>query len=267
VPYLNATKAKKNTAFPSANIVAAFAQNFTAEQARDLMPKGAGGRPGFNVASKRHARDAAQRGDYPKITHDSNLRDHNLAMPHRMSFFDIRANTTAFHQEKEGATAFLRWTKRFIDAGDEKIKQLDKSPFDCTNAKQSQHAFTVARDQFAKDPKNADLFSAFIAEANQFHANVPDLGPHFGVNNVVGERAHFHVVQGTHGRTLSPMSRRVASMSPGRLSGYAVDSSHRLISTDGSVHDADQFEQSVLVALSRHSASVVNKFNPKFITK
>jgi hypothetical protein len=151
---------------------------------------------------------------------------------------------------------FRSWTRRFIDAGLEEIaltrESIKKNEQDQSDLKGvlkaqtvSQKAFEETRDSLLSKSDSSSRRGAFEKEANQFHANVPDVGPHLGVNNPVQDHPHLNVrrsrsrTQSTSSkkrqreRSLSPMSKRVRLMSPERLSEYPVNSEGDLITTTG----------------------------------
>jgi hypothetical protein len=231
-------------------------------------------RPVFNANAKAFARlnHNEQPGAEP-VTRKTNLNNLNAAMPHRMSWKDIRDNTARFASRKESPTDFERWTDRFIEAGAEKISHLDKGSALHKAAKTSHAEFQVRRDAFMRDRGNPKKRELFEKSANQYFANVPDLGPHFGVNNVVGELAHLNVVErgrgrirspSDHTREFTPMSRRVLDMSPGRLSGVAVTSGGELIDVRGKTHarNTANFSQTRLDQIDGHGPSAVPSFRP-----
>lgn len=216
-------------------------------------------RPAFSAGATRQARKRG-RAIYPTISEDANHNDVNMAMPHRMSWKDIRDNANDDFK-KNDVTGFMRWTDRFIAAGLERIKAGGQN----SDLMENQARFVETRDAFAKTfgtkKQNVEL-SQFLTAANTFHANVPDIGPHKGVNNVVGERAHFNVLTVDNKRTLSPMSRRVAAMSPGRLSGIPVDVNNNLIDVRGDTHDETNWKQSDLDNIRRHQPVLIKKYKP-----
>lgn len=243
-------------------------------------------RPTFNSNSKDIAfkNHNLQAGAIP-VTRDTNLNLINAAMPHRMSWKDIRDNTKKFYDGKEKASAFKRWTHRFIVAGLEKMGDMPQDSDLLSMAQKSHGEFQATRDAFIKH-QDTDTGKAFLKSANQYFANVPDLGPHQGVNNVVGERAHLNVVENPRtSRSMfasmndpksrrpahaeptydfSPMSRSVLAMSPGRLSGVAVDLKGDLIDVRGHTHklNADNFYENDLKKISDHRQTTIKSFNP-----
>jgi hypothetical protein len=228
-------------------------------------------RQAFDANSKGFAR--LNHNEQPKaqqVTLKTNLTTINAAMPHRMSWMDIRDNTTKFHDGTEKAEDFKRWTDRFIDAGQEKLGKLKDGSQLHKRATKSHTKFIKARDDYlaTKDDKTRKVFDK---QANQYFANVPDLGPHDGVNNPVRESSHLHFEEVPRGRSkerepakrqLSPMSRRVADMSPGRLSGIAVDKKGDIIDTRGKTHTFDSIDDKDKRRIQKHKTKVISSFNP-----
>ncbi|MGO4370732.1 hypothetical protein [Paenibacillus sp. 2TAB19] len=261
-------------------------------------------RPSFTTASKRAAFASTNRdpgypvkiGDYRK----PGLAEMNGAMPHRMSYNDIRNNALKLRDGKETATDFNRWTDRFITAGKEKIdkrkqeqvgKESDKELKQLiTDMEKSQKLFIITRDKLASNPNDNAVFEAFIKQANSFHANVPDVGPHFGVNNPVQENAHMHVETVEEPQTatmdtgeeeseemtdttpkppkltrrLSIMSRQVRRMSIGRISAFPYDAKGNLITTDGSTVSMDDLPKEDREAIGQHPKKTVKGYDPNF---
>jgi hypothetical protein len=209
-------------------------------------------RPTFNTNSKRGAFIGHNLfSGRPRVNlKKPRLTSINAAMPHRMSWKAIRDSTARFCDGEDDDGDFTRWTDRFIKAGREKIKitkglieagKGDRSELEDLLESQtiSQDAFVEARDELLKDSSRASWRKEFEKQANQFHANVPDIGPHRGVNNPVQDHPHLHVSRSRsrgrskRKRSLSPMSKRVREMSPDRLSAYPVDDEGDLITTTG----------------------------------
>ncbi|MUT65176.1 hypothetical protein [Paenibacillus sp. NEAU-GSW1] len=263
-------------------------------------------RPGFTAGSKRAAfishnlkEDA---NALIKNYKSPGLTEVNGAMPHRMSYKDIRDNTHKFTNGQETAADFTRWTDRFVQAGNEKIAlrkgQLNSDPGSADlkqlikDMEKSQKAFEAARDKLAGSPGDKSALKSFIKQANSFHANVPDVGPHFGVNNPVQDNAHMHVetVESKEEpmnmespssemeieensdekqppklkRRLSIMSRQVRRMSVGRISAFPYDSTGKLITTDGSTVDLDELPEEDSEAIEKHPKRTVKGYDPDF---
>jgi len=210
------------------------------------------------------------------------LPSHNAAMPHRMSWKAIRDSTELFMDGEEDADDFERWTNRFIKAGKEKIRQTERAirraerdgdddragDLERLLAKQerSQEDFEEARDDLLR--KQSTLRKReFLRQANSFHANVPDLGPHFGVNNPIGEHTHLHLVPSRHRkrrRSPSPMSRRVLDMSPERLPDIAVTGDKDIITVTGETFSPGKLRHKHRRRFEEHGTKVVKGYNEDF---
>lgn len=259
-----------------------------------------GKRPSFTTASKRAAFTSVNRdssygvkiGPYRR----PGLKKLNGAMPHRMSYNDIRNNALKLANGTETAADFNRWTDRFVTAGKQKIdmrkaeQEGNESDSELKqlieDIEQSQKDFISARDKLAADPTNTSDFEDFIKQANSFHANVPDVGPHIGVNNPVQENAHLHVETvpeqeeesmesseenggSTETKTpkltrrLSFMSGQVRRMSVGRISAFPY-SGGKLITTDGSTVDLADLPKDDREAIEKHPKKTVKGYDPNF---
>lgn len=196
----------------SKKVVAARAK--VATSAAFVMPDA--DRPAFTANAERLAELTVNTSArYPfKIKPGDNKKSMNLAMPHRVSWMDIRDLTRVAFDDKSGMydDFFMAWTDAFIRAGDDYVlksrAKADKHASGKENPGRtrssqgkadliakadlhmlSQEEFVRARDNFIKN--KTDLTRAdFEIVANSFHANVPDYGPHAGVNASVQE--HFH---------------------------------------------------------------------------
>ncbi|AKD55327.1 hypothetical protein [Spirosoma radiotolerans] len=76
------------------------------------------------------------------------------------------------------------------------------------------------------DRQNA--MDKFLNTLNSFHANVPDIGPHNGVNLQVSNRPHLNVAADG---SMSPMSQQLGNMSPGRLNPFPFSHDGRSVMT------------------------------------
>jgi hypothetical protein len=96
----------------------------------------------------------------------------------------------------------------------------------------------------------ADVVSAgstFLQAMNNFYANVPDLGPHRGVNNPVRERMHLNISETGE---LSPFSARMLEMTPGRVEGVATTENQEVVTTTGTLVDFSMLDEDVQVQIS-----------------
>ena len=184
----------------------------------------------------------------------------NAAVPHRMSWADIRDNTIKFLNGVETETDFYRWTERFINAGkadtailknikssSNSAQEVDYCNYIIDLIKKSTAEFQKARYQLAqgkkagfKDSVIKGLAKHFLNVFNSYYPNVPDLGPHRGTNIQVSSRAHPNMDESGG---MSPMTEEVRNMSPGRLSGYPLSpGGNHMVTTSGAFVDTDEIK-------------------------
>lgn len=164
------------------------------------------------------------------------LNNRNAAVPHRMSWADLRNNTEKYTSGTEKKEDFIRWTDRLIVAANSKkaVPAIAKVPEIVNNVNQQIQKLQTERDALirAVESKTADISqekSAFLSTLNSFYPNVPDSGPHKGVNIQVSNRAHLAL---DNKGDWTPMSEQVLLMTPGRLEGgIAADSTGSSIVT------------------------------------
>jgi hypothetical protein len=275
-------------------------------------------RPSFTSNSKKAAvlnHNLSSEYDFEFDTKKPEIAQANAAMPHRLSWSDIKTNTEQYDNGSEQAKDFSRWTKRMEDAGKEKIKIVKSNLDEMEKAlktleskiqklpkgpkkqqmegekedleaqkegweklevlmKESQQEFTEARDEYAKK-KTTQNMNGFLKQAHSFHANVPDFGPHFGVNNPVSEHGHLHLAPVTNPkgkkknkkkrtRSPSPMSRELLNMSPGRVSSIAVDSNNNIITTTGETVDPTELDPVYQSQIQQHGTHFIKSFDPNY---
>ena len=222
-------------------------------------------RPGFTSAAKQSAyrfHNAFNATDsHPAVDpHKPQLPSLNAAMPHRMSFDSIRENAMALGN-KDAPADFERWTDRFLDAGDQRLDTIKAHEGTggklYQSAAASQDAFRETRDSFMTQPSQSTL-KGFVRQANSFHANVPDIGPHLGVNNPVQHHPHLHV---RDDNTLSPMSAAVAAMSPQRLPSLPTTPGGSVITTTGRTIPPLQLPPPVEALRQKVGTKVVKAFD------
>lgn len=175
----------------------------------------------------------------------------NAAVPHRMSWADIRDNTLLYLNGSETRADFERWTQRFVTAGEEDTYILEKiaeetSSFDQADVceklveaiKKSTKGFLEARNELIKAVEGGKKKSAvlplarsFLSAFNSYYPNVPDLGQHRGINIQVSNRPHSNIDEEG---SKSPMTEQLWMMTPHRLSEFPLDSTgENLVTTSG----------------------------------
>jgi len=177
----------------------------------------------------------------------------NAAVPHRMSWADIRDNTIKYLNGVEQKGDFLRWTGRFVIAGEADkaiLKSIgeETSSFDeldvCERLidaiDKSTKAFESARADLIKvveagkkDSVVLPVARTFLYAFNSYYPNVPDLGQHRGVNIQVSNRPHSNIDEEG---SKSPMTQQLWNMTPERLSEFPTDvTGKNLVTTSGFV--------------------------------
>ena len=179
-------------------------------------------RPSFSTRAYRLAKIVASLG-YNRNMLDISLGDNDLALPHRMSFRDIRESTRAFADGPETDDDLTRWTDRLIVATEERMAD-SKGKFAALKAqssttlrktgmspvlKQSDNykadakgSVTDAQDARTNLIKKANgkgdtsaAIKSFLKAFNEIHGNIPDVGPHVATNIVASSRAHLNSVE------------------------------------------------------------------------
>jgi hypothetical protein len=206
------------------------------------------------------------------------MPSHNAAMPHRLSWKSIRDLTAAYCDGTALKAEFIHWTDVFIEAGEDHISEVqrivkreefDGEDLDAPTLKgfvrlldyrqKNQTAFVAARDALLKSKATK---ATFLKIANSFHANVPDLGPHRGVNNNVQALLHLHFLDTEKGASLSPMSRGLATEIPDLLPPLAVNSGGAVISTTGDAYTGGEMSPRSRSAVAALPTKVVSSFDP-----
>lgn len=260
----------------------------------------------------------------------------NAAVPHRLSWENMRSNVTKFLVGAMDNAAFIKWTDSFLKAGDnriehyeeliedfkEKIKKLeDKNKIEnkllataqsnvSTNSKQikklpkstsTTKSTPILTPQAIKDAikRNIDLIDLYksrvksltelnayirkqkddiakargilvalvvgkasknstqdgakelLKEMNNFHPNVPDLGPHKGVNIQVSKYLHLNA---TKSGQATPTSKAIAEIDVDHLNELAVSSDEKFLpGTLGDFKDFATFKSAFPAALTASS--------------
>jgi hypothetical protein len=184
----------------------------------------------------------------------SNLKpaDENLALPHRHPYKAIETSTDLFLSGKEDAADLYRWTDRLIvatkkrrDINRKQIKNKKKRERYEETVEDQLDGMERARKRFKKEVesgKSLDLSSSttqeFLKYTNALHGNVPDYGPHAGVNIQVSDRTHLNVQEDG---TLTPGSFAAGSMSPHRGRGVArTNDGQYIVTTSGYKFDPEE---------------------------
>ncbi len=201
---------------------------------------------------------------------DPKLSGSNAAVPHRMPWADLRRNVELYINGTETASDLRRWTDRFIEAAKADIdilktgkskkkaarKELDRL---IAHINASTDDILDLRKKLCNAKSKKEKIAAatlFLKELNNYFPNVPDLGPHRGVNIQVSDRGHLNVFGK---RDLSPMSERVLDMSPHRLEkGIAVTQSNDLITTFGQSFKVSSMDASIKKKINKIGTGQTN---------
>lgn len=185
-------------------------------------------RTNFDAKTKKAARKKSG------LSARENLTEINGAIPHRMSFENMRNNVARFTRTKEDTRSkYEKWTDRFLDAGTE-IAQGEPDAERSKNIKQQTKALRISRDNLLSDRFNSKMERDFVEKINTYMPNVPDVGQQRGRNLQVSKHPHLNMIKQGQTYTPSPMSRVVLrDMSPERLSEFPVDDSGNLIPVHG----------------------------------
>jgi hypothetical protein len=159
------------------------------------------------------------------------LQEHDLAVPHRMPFADLRMNLKRFTSGTDTSADLIRWTDRLLEASRERMElnqQNDVSGFLPAHYQElverqieefEKRRTSVVELHSANDDKQTaakiSALKKLLASLNGLHGNVPDIGPHSTVNIRVSDRVHPNFLG--NGRA-TPGTKAALAMSPYRFS-------------------------------------------------
>ncbi|HEY4940834.1 MAG TPA: hypothetical protein VII56_05355 [Rhizomicrobium sp.] len=202
----------------------------------------------------------------------------NLALPHRFPYAAIQSSTQAFITGKETATDLERWSDRLLLATKERLQLSlpklagdDKSYYKKTIEAQMT-GFIKARSELKKAVEqgiklnlSSQSVQTFLKFTNALHGNIPDYGPHAGVNIQVSDRLHLHF---NEDGTLTPGSSAAGSMTPTRVpKGIAHTSDDEyLVTTDGQKVSRNELRQLLRQQLSKFAVGKTS-IDPKGLKK
>lgn len=198
--------------------------------------------------------------------------ENNQALPHRYPYSDIKNSALKFVNGTETDQDLIRWSDRLREATekrrdlnmehdladeyvhegyeDEVNEQLEK--FD-----EARKNLIDAKKTNSSMDETAPEVHEFIKWTNSLHGNIPDYGPHVGVNVQVSNRLHPHILEDG---SMSPGTEAAFGMSPSRVEhGYATTQEGSLVTTEGYYVPANQWGsflgQDVQDLINRHNAS------------
>jgi hypothetical protein len=181
--------------------------------------------------------------------------EENLALPHRFPFGAIKQSTDLFLSGTETSTDLDRWTDRLLEATEQrldlnlpKIKDKKRKKYYEDTVNKQIDDTRDARKKFKAEVQSGsklDLTSPetqeFLKNVNALHGNIPDYGPHVGVNIQVSDRTHLNFDESG---TLTPGSYAAGTMSPHRGRGIARTSDGKyIVTTGGSRLDPEELDK------------------------
>ena len=188
------------------------------------------------------------------------LQASNLALPHRAPWKYIRERTEAYLAGHEDEKTFRRWTDRMRKAATAKATSGMSANSEASQRHVADalelhgHRENLIAAMAKNDPNRHAHAETFLKRANDFFANVPDLGPHRGVNLQTGANFHLHVAGGA----LTPMSREAISMTPRAGYGVAMSAPGQLLTTEGTTYPTGSLTPRTQADIARHGVKLVN---------
>jgi len=193
--------------------------------------------------------------------------DENLALPHRAPYKQIETDTLWFLTGKEKEADLDRWSDRLIVATEERLERNKREITSSTKRKKYEETVKKQLDgvkQARKKLKAKRLLGKpmdlamsetqeFLKFANALHGNIPDYGPHVGVNVQVSDRTHLNFDEDG---TLTPGSYAAATMSPHRGKGIAFTSDGKyVVMTGGYKLDPKELDKKLQALIKKRGAS------------
>jgi hypothetical protein len=183
--------------------------------------------------------------------------EENLALPHRFPFGAIKQSTDLFLSGMETSTDLDRWTDRLLKATEQrrdlnlpKIKDKKRKKYYEDTVDKQIDDTRDARKKFKAEVQSGsklDLTSPetqeFLKNVNALHGNIPDYGPHVGVNIQVSDRTHLNF---NESGTLTPGSYAAGTMSPHRGRGIArTGDGEYIVTTGGYKLDPEELDKAL----------------------
>ncbi|MEM6721090.1 MAG: hypothetical protein AAF611_17305 [Bacteroidota bacterium] len=219
-------------------------------------------RPSFTTDSKKSAilfHNMMRKHDFEIDLNKPALPGRNAAQPHRLPWGDIRDIIRRYHNGGNSKEV-MRLVRFFNRSGRRRIRRIrrrlerSKKHKHTTKikarkellkrAENSQKDFQTSFDNYQNNQNEKNLKS-FLKQSNSHHANVPDYGPHQGVNNPVSDTIHLNLRESRSRkrvhkkdpipRSPSPASREILEgLKPSMTKkGIAVNSNGEIITTSG----------------------------------
>jgi hypothetical protein len=105
-----------------------------------------------------------------------------------------------------------------------------------------------------EDKLNDKAVLKFADAMNNLPSNIPDLGPHDGVNNPVREYTHVHIVGGD----LTPSSRSVLEHTPLRINPVATSPRGSIVDTTGKTFALSSLTADTQKLINQHGTAARN---------
>ena len=222
----------------------------------------------------------ALRGGPKLAANETNLAKANAAQPHRTPFAYMKDRITSFVAggNTETETSLTRWTDRIVDLNESRAQEWErvtsaeynqmvgdgrdveqiKTQVVAKLREQGQDVQTLRSDLLKltkATPRNEGAIrlaaQALLNKLNSCFGNIPDVGPHFGINNRVSDNFHLNFPYGPSGPP-SPGSKAALEMSDHEDFGVAANEDGDVIGTDGSIIPLENLDLAVLQKIQDH---------------
>ena len=246
-------------------------------------------RPSFTADSKKSAiysHNSSGRYSFSIDPEKPDLPSLNAAQPHRFPWKDIREVVRKRHLGTDKGE-YLKFVKFLNRSGDARIRRIQRRLKRSRmrndtvkikvreellkRAQGSQKSFQSAHDSYEKKQDDSTL-KELLRQANSHHANVPDYGPHQGVNNPVSDAIHLNLRRSRsrkrskstdpHPRSPSPTSGRLLKrLVPGMSEkGIAMITDGRIITTGGEAIDVSLLRPKVQKRVKRFKKTIIKGY-------
>ncbi|MEL6208239.1 MAG: hypothetical protein AAFR47_23505 [Pseudomonadota bacterium] len=219
-----------------------------------------------------------------------NLRAVNGAQPHRIPQAYLKLRIVEFLKPLPGVTTaqridtLNRWSERLIDANKERANLwlsvsvhtiFSNMPYqekleaaaeiqdivnfineNSENIEKKRDALVKAIEFSRSADDQISAAKQFLSAVNSAFANIPDIGPHFGINHLVSDNLHLHIKSDG---TTTPGTNAALAMTPKRGFGVAVDEdTHDVIGTDGRKTPLASIDRQIADAIARHGLAEIS---------
>lgn len=219
-----------------------------------------------------------------------NLRAVNGAQPHRIPQAYLKLRIVEFLKPLPGVTTaqridtLNRWSERLIDANKERANLwlsvsvhtiFSNMPYqekleaaaeiqdivnfineNSENIEKKRDALVKAIEFSRSADDQISAAKEFLSAVNSAFGNIPDIGPHFGINHLVSDNLHLHIKSDG---TTTPGTNAALAMTPKRGFGVAVDEdTHDVIGTDGRKTPLASIDRQIADAIARHGLAEIS---------